>query len=57
MPEPGIIQFVVAVVTVRLTVGLVLPEPALLETLPAPSTPEMVNVYVLLGVTPFGVDF
>jgi hypothetical protein len=38
-------------------VGFVLPEPALLEMLPALSTPEIVNEYELLGVTPFGVYF
>jgi hypothetical protein len=37
------------------TVGLVLPEPVLLETTPLSSTPEMVKVYVPFGVTPFGV--
>ena len=40
-----------------LAVGFVLPEPALLDTLPLGSTPEIVNEYVLLGVTPFGLYF
>ncbi len=42
-------------VTVRLTVGLVLVVPVLLEITPFVSTPVTVKVYVLLGVTPFGV--
>lgn len=42
-------------VTVRVTAGLVLPVPALLETTPTLSTPEMVKEYVPFGVTPFGV--
>lgn len=37
-------QFVVGVVTVRLTVGFVLPVPELLDTLPFASTPEMVKL-------------
>jgi hypothetical protein len=41
-------------VTVRLTVGLALVVLVLLETTPLLSTPVTVNVYVLLGVTPFG---
>jgi len=49
-------QFVVAVVTAMVTVGVVLPAPALLDTTPFASTPEIVKLYVLLGVTPFGVE-
>jgi hypothetical protein len=45
------------VVTVKLTLGpvLVVVEVVLLETTPLESTPAMVNVYVLAGVTPLGV--
>ena len=41
--------------TVKLTVGPVVVVLALLETTPLESTPTIVNVYVLAGVTPFGV--
>lgn len=41
--------------TVRLTVGAVLVEPALLETTPLVSTPRIVKVYVFAGVVPLGV--
>ena len=34
----------------------VVPVPVLLETFPAVSTPTKVKVYVLFGVTPFGVE-
>jgi hypothetical protein len=42
-------------VTVKLTVGPVVVVLVLLETTPFESTPTMVNVYELAGVTPFGV--
>jgi hypothetical protein len=42
-------------VTVRLTEGPLLEELVLLEATPSESTPTIVNVYVLAGVTPFGV--
>src|SRR5580765_1066819 len=42
-------------VTVRLTVGPLVVVLVLLETTPLESTPTIVNVYVLAGVTPFGV--
>ena len=42
-------------VTVRLTVGPVVVVLVLLETTPLESTPAITNVYVLAGVTPFGV--
>ncbi len=42
-------------VTERLTLGLVPFEVVLLEMFPSISTPTMVNVYVLAGVTPLGV--
>ena len=42
-------------VTVKLTVGPVVVVLVLLETTPFESTPTIVNVYVLAGVTPFGV--
>jgi len=43
------------VVTVKLTVGFAVVELVLLEMTPSLSTPVTVKVYVLLGVTPFGV--
>src|SRR6266568_4601040 len=53
--SPRMTQFF-GVLTVRLMVGLVVVvEPVLLEITPLASTPVTVKVYVLLGVTPFGV--
>jgi hypothetical protein len=48
--------YLVGVVTVSVSVGFELvAEVLLLETSPSASTPITVNVYVLLGVIPFGV--